>query len=238
MRGIILAGGFGHRLTALTNPLNKHLLPVFDRPMVIHGVRTLVESGLDDIMVLLNGRHPGIFLEMLGDGLELGCHISFRYEMDVRGPGRTLLMAERWIGDEDFVVLLGDGVYFVPLQLDTKPTPHMFVMPLEGFDDPRKYGQVMIDNERVTSIVWKPERIYSNLIQTTCFNFSPDAFTRLRRIGRLVRGEVSITSLTSEYVREGLMKYSLLPPRSYIDCGTIEALHTASIRRREVKASL
>lgn len=232
MKGIILAGGLGTRLSPLTNPLNKHLLPVYDKPMIVHAIETLVAGGIHEIMVLLNGYHPGLFLEMLKDGLHLGCHLTYRYE-EIRGegPGNTLLLAERWVGQEDFVLILGDGVFFTELTFANKQAPHMFVMPLAGDDDPSKYGQVKISEGRVTEMVWKPTEIFSDLIQTTCFILPKDAFARIRQATRLANGEWPITALTQQYVDAGLMTCTELPPQSYIDCGTIDALSKAGIRQ-------
>lgn len=230
MKGIILGGGLGKRLQPLTSPLNKHLLPVYNLPMIVHVIKTLTHGGISDIMLLLNGNHPGLFLEMLEDGSLLECELNYRYKKDVRGPGRALLLAERWTNNEDFVVILGDSLFFVPLEFHGKSAPHMFIMPLDNFDDPQKYGQVTTNDNYVLSISWKPEVSYSNLIQTTCFILPPDSFLRLKKLDKSLAGEVSITALTQQYVAEGKMRYTLLPPQSYIDCGTIDALHRAAVQ--------
>lgn len=227
MKGVILCGGLGSRLDPLTNPLSKTLLPVYDRPMIVHSISTLVEAGVSDIMLLLGAYHPGLFLEMLGEGEHYGCQLTYRYRQEARGPGQALLMAEAWIDGSDFALVLGDGLYFTSLTLPPKLSPHMFVMPLNDFDEPRKYGQVTLRDRLVETIVWKPVRQYSNLVQTTCFTFPADAFERLRQLEHRQGGEIPITSLTSQYIAEGRMRYSLLPPGSYIDCGTIEALQRA-----------
>src|SRR3990167_1157005 len=217
MKAIILGGGLGKRLSPLTDPLNKHLLPVYDCPMIVHVIRTLVRAGISDILLLLNGRYPGLFLEMLEDGRSFNCHLTYRYTRSVDGPGRTLLMAERWIDDQDFAVILGDSIYFITLPIAQKTAPHIFTMPLDDFDDHTKYGQVIIDGNRVTAIVWKPITLFSNIIQTGCFILPSNAFIRLRRLSDQTAGEVSITALTRQYVEEGLMTHTILPPRSYLD---------------------
>ena len=238
MKGIILGGGLGKRLQPLTDPLNKHLLPVYNLPMIVHVIKTLTHGGISDIMLLLNGNHPGLFLEMLEDGSSLECELSYRYTKDVGGPGRTLLLAERWINDENFVVILGDSLFFVPLEFCGKSVPHMFIMPLDDFDDPQKYGQVTVNDSCVLAIRWKPIDSFSNLIQTTCFILPPDSFSRLRKLDKISAGEVSITSLAQQYIEEGNVGYALLPSRSYIDCGTIEALHRASIQIKDAQNNL
>lgn len=233
MRGVILAGGKGTRLSPLTNPLNKCLLPVYDRPMIMHVISTLVTGGITEIMIALDGSYPGMFLEMLEDGSSFGCSIVYRYRRSSEGPGRTLLLAQDWIGDEDFVVILGDSIFLCPLIFNGKDAPHMYIMPLDGFDNPQKYGQVKIAGNRIISMMWKPIEIFSNLIQTTCFILPPDAFTRLHRLSKITRGEVPMSALTSQYVTEGLMRYTILTSYTYIDCGSIPALHLAAKRISE-----
>ena len=135
MKGIIIAGGKVTRLYPLTNPLNKHLLPVYDRPMIMHVISALVGGGITDILLSLNEKHPGLFLEMLKDGSDLGAHLMYVYEREIMGSGGTLLLAERWIGKEDFVAILGDSLYLTPLSFTGKKAPHLFAMPLNGHDD-------------------------------------------------------------------------------------------------------
>ncbi len=216
------------RLLPLTNPLSKCLLPVYDRPMIMHVISTLVKGGITEIMIALDGSHPGMFLEMLEDGSSLGCNLIYRYRKPSEGPGRTLLLAEEWIGDENFVLILGDSIFLCPLTFTGKDVPHMYIMSLEGFDNPQKYGQVKIASDRIKSIMWKPIELFSDIIQTTCFIFPPDAFARLHRLDKITHGEVPITALTSQYVTEGIMRYTMLASRSYIDCGSISALYLAT----------
>ncbi len=236
MKGLIIAGGAGTRLHPLTNPLNKHLLPVYDRPMIMHVIDTLVKGGVTDIMLLLNGKHAGLFMEMLEDGSSLGCKILYAYVRRTTGPGGTLLLAEHWVGKEDVAVILGDSVYFTLLALIGKKGPHIFTMKLQdGDDDPSKYGQVRVKGSRVTALVDKPKKRFSDLIQTACFIFPPDVFARVRKLQFSPDGELTIGALVKEYVDEGSVTHTMLPPRSYIDCGTPEALHKASVRIRKMR---
>lgn len=230
MKGVILAGGFGTRLGALTSgTLNKHLVAVGDRPMIFHVIENLVASGIEDILVLLNGSNTGLVLEMLEDGSRFGCHISYRYAKKINGPGRTLLLARQWVEKEPFLTILGDSLFFQPLPWEKKRAPHMFVVPMTpDFDELAKYGQVTVKNGKVLSIIWKPREPVSSLVQATAFILHPEAFERLDILDKTVTGEVSITMLTTQYVQEGAMNYTLLPKNSFIDCGTIQALQTAT----------
>ena len=230
MKGVILAGGYGTRLGALTSStLNKHLVAVGDRPMIFHVIENLVASGIEDILILLNGHNAGLVLEMLEDGSKFGCHINYRYAKEVNGPGRTLLLARQWVGREPFLTILGDSLFFQSLPWKKKQVPHMFVVPMTPeFDELSKYGQVTLKNGKVSSIIWKPREPVSSLVQATAFILHPEAFERLDILDKTVTGEVSITMLTTQYVQEGMMHYTLLPENSFIDCGTMQALQTAT----------
>ena len=231
-KAVVLAGGFGARLDPLTKGvLNKHLISVHDRPMIYHVIENLVASGIADVLVLLNGPNTQLILEHLEDGRQFGVTITYRYARSAHGPGRALLLAEPWVGDDPFLVVLGDTILFRALPLAGIESPSMFVSEFEdGFDDLSKYGQVELDERegRVTKITWKPPVRRSRIIQVTAFVFGKDAFSRLHRLDRETLGEVPITALTSEYVEEGLMRYRDLGANASLDCGTLPALWKAS----------
>ncbi len=229
MKGIIIAGGKGTRLYPLTNPLNKHLLPIYDRPMIMHVISALVGGGVTDILLSLNEKNPGLFLEMLKDGSDLGAHLMYVYEREIMGSGGTLLLAERWIGKEDFVAILGDSLYLTPLSFTGKKAPHLFAMPLNGHDDHEKYGQIKIKNGRVTKLVDKSMEYFSEIIQTACFIFPPDVFGLIRRLMKEKGNqEITISEISHYFIKEGRMRYTMIPEGSYIDCGTKDALLKAN----------
>lgn len=237
MKAIICAGGLGTRLRPLTDPLSKHLLHVYDKPMIVHVIETLVNGGVTEIMLSLNAYHPGLYLEMLGDGRQYGCDLTYKYLPRTNGPGKTLLLAENFVRGEHFVLALGDGVFFCPVPFVDKTGPHLFLVPLEGLDNPAKYTQARIECGRVTELVYKPKTPVSGLAQASCYVFPPDIFDRIRRIDATGNPDIHISDLTDEYVREGGVPYTLLPPRSHIDCGSIESLETASHMMRELRDS-
>jgi glucose-1-phosphate thymidylyltransferase len=220
-----MAGGKGTRLAPLTDPLNKHTLPVYNEPMIYKVVRSLVEGGVTDILVSLNHIHAELILEMLEDGEKFGCALYYSYQRDVVSPGKHLCAAERWVDGDDFILMLGDSLYLCPLDLRTPKAPHIWAMPLNGADDPRKYGQVKLaDDGRVLKLVEKPSELFSEIIQTAVWKFPPDIFERAKRMRREVAGETHIGMLSTEYVDEGLMTYSMIPEGSYLDLGTPDAL--------------
>jgi glucose-1-phosphate thymidylyltransferase len=228
MKAIINAGGLGTRLSPLTNPLSKHLLPVGDQPMIAHVIKTLVAGGISEIMLSLNAYNPGLYLEMLGDGKKYGCDLTYKYIPTARGPGEGLLLAKNFVRNEHFVLALGDGLFFTPLNFTGLRGPHMFLVPLKGLDDPGKYTQAKIKNNRVAELAYKPKQQFSDLAQASCYVFPPDIFPRIQKLLDDGCADVHISDLTEQYVNEGGVGYTLLPPKSHIDCGTIEALHRAT----------
>lgn len=243
MKGLICAGGAGTRLVPLTDPLSKHLLPVYDKPMIVHVIETLVKGGITEIMLVMSHYHPGLYLEMLGTGKTLGCNLYYRYlsggrgREDAEGPGRSLLHGREWVGNEDFAVILGDAFFIVPLQLTGKEAPHAFLMPLEGFDDPSKYSNVVVSGDRVADVRKKPQDKdrQTGLVEAGVRIFPPDAFDRIERLSQEKPGvQVEVSDLSMTYIREGAMRFTMLPPRSFIDCGTHESLFKAGMLAREM----
>ena len=235
MKAILVAGGLGTRLGRLTRDgrMNKHALPVYDRPMIELVVQTLVAGGCDDILVMLNGRNPHLIPEILEYGEGFGCDISFKHTNDVRqGPVRHFLAAERWVDGQPFVLMLGDSIFTCRLDFTTKPAPHIWVMPLNQADDHRKYGQVEVDGDRVVRLVEKPQEQFSNLISTGAWLFPPDVFDAARSID-VGGGEFQFGDLSQYYVTRGMTTCTHLTPGSYIDAGTHEALFRAAAMRRD-----
>ncbi len=231
MKGVILAGGKGTRLFPLTDPIPKELLPVYDRPMIVHAVQALIAGGVRDLAFVVHSTSLKLYQRTL-QKFDLECTIAWFPERKRGGPSRALLLVKEWIGMEDFAVILGDSVFFNQLPaLAEKPAPHMFVMRMRPEEnDLAKYGQVKVARGKVVEMVWKPAEVFSDLIQTTVFIFPPDVFARIRAFKE--RREMHISDLTLQYVRERAMWYSLLPSASYLDCGTVEALFQASARVR------
>ncbi len=227
-----MAGGKGTRLNGIkARSFNKHALPVFDRPIIEHVVKTLVNGGVMKILVLLDGTWPQSIMEILEDGSRFGSSVEifYRYICEGRSPGRDLQLAESWVGKDDFVLMLGDGLFANALQFTKVKAPHIWVMPLEGLDDPAKYAQVKLNGDQVIELHEKPKKKFSNLIQTGVWLFPPQVFEDVRKIAKAHKenDEVAIGLLSEWYVSQHRMTCTEIPPLSYIDIGTPEALHTA-----------
>ena len=224
MKAVVPAGGKGSRLLEAKGLLNKHALPVYDRPMIEHVVRTLVDGGADEILIMLNSRYPETILEILEDGRHLGCKIYYTYVKEVDGPGRELGVAEDFVKNQDFILMLGDSLYLHPLKFEGVRAPHIWTMPLNGLDDPSKYGQVTTQDDKVLELREKPLVKFSNIIQTATWLFPPDVFEKARILCKERSGEIHIGMMSEMYVREGIMTHTELPPGSYIDLGTPDSL--------------
>lgn len=240
MKAVIAAGGRGTRLYGLTDDkFNKHILRVHAKQMIVYVVETLVAGGVTDIRVSLNGAQPEAFMKILGTGERYGCSISYSYENEILGPGKSLLNAEKFVGGEDFVFALGDTMAFVPLDFKGKKAPHMFLMPQkspgEYFDDFRKYMHARVNATHVTGVVEKAKEPWSDLVVVAYYLLpGQDVFNRVRAhevevVARGNKEEITTSGLLEQYVNEGKMTYELTPPESVIDAGTVDGIHKAEL---------
>jgi glucose-1-phosphate thymidylyltransferase len=218
MRGVILAGGTGTRLHPLTRITNKHLLPIYDRPMISYAIEALVMSGIAEIMLVTGGTHAGEFLRLLGNGHDYGIdRLSYAYQDRPGGIAEALGLAERFAGDEPVLVMLADNI----VEQTFRPT-------VERFGQQRGGARILLTEEadpvhlrhlgvpefdeggRIVRIVEKPEDPPSRYAVTGIYCYSPDVF---RIIGTLVpsgRGELEITDVNNWYVEQGHMEYDVL----------------------------
>lgn len=224
-KAVVLAGGRGTRLEVLKHDLNKHCLPVYDKPMIEHVILTVVQSGIKEILVLLNWRYPETVMTILEDGSRFGCNIYYRYLKECHGPGRELFLAQDWVGKDDFLLITGDSLYIEPLNLQGILAPHMWVMPLDdGFDDPKKYSSVIVGDGFVEAFV-KNGSTTSGLIQTGAWVFGPMIFQKVLILNQENR-EIRVRDVLESIMQSETVTCTILPPHSFIDLGTPEALMT------------
>lgn len=235
MKAVVMAGGEGTRLGPLTDPLNKHLLPVGDRPMIHLVLETLSDGGVDEALFLLNGKHPGLMLEMVGTGRDFGIDVTYRFSRgDVLGPLHQLPLARAFVGGEDFVLIAGDAFFAERIPFRESRAPHGWTMPLNGADDPCKYWQVKTRDERIVDISPRPDPRFGDEIATAAWVFDSDAFDIAESLrARRAHGaaEVHVIDVAREYVRRGVMTRTPLPHGAYLDLGTPAALQLAGQRR-------
>ena len=241
MKGVILAGGLGTRLYPLTKITNKHLLPVYDRPMIYYPIQCLVNAGITDIMIVTGGRKSGDFLSLLGNGSEFGLkHLNYTYQEGEGGIAEALGLAEHWAAGEAICVVLGDNIiqYNVAKAVsDFRAQGRGAKILLKEVHDPQRFGVAELSGARVTSIVEKPREPKSNLAVIGIYLYDARVFDVIRTLEPSERGELEITDVNNWYIRDGSMTYEILSGW-WTDAGTFESLHRASCLVAEGGANL
>lgn len=231
MKAVILAGGTGSRLHPLTLVTNKHLLPVYDRPMIYFAVEQLVGAGLDRIMVVTGGNDAGDFLRLLGNGSQFGLkHIDYAYQSRPGGIAEALGLAEHFAGGDPIAVLLGDNIFersVRPIVEAFRRDPSGARIALAALDDPRPYGVPVLEGDRIVRIEEKPSVAPSGYAVTGLYLYEPSVFDVLRTLVPSGRGELEITDVNNHYIACGELRYDILAGY-WADCGeSIEALRRA-----------
>jgi len=218
LKGVILAGGSGTRLHPLTRITNKHLLPIYDRPMVSYAIEALVQAGVTELMLVSGGTHAGEFLRLLGNGREYGIsRLEYGYQERAGGIAEALGLAQHFVGGERMVVMLADNV----LERSFAPSVESFCKQKKGArvllareSDPehlRHLGVPELDgNERIVRIVEKPVDPPSDLVVTGIYFYDSDVFEVISKLEPSGRGELEITDVNNWYVGQGTMEYDLI----------------------------
>jgi glucose-1-phosphate thymidylyltransferase len=231
MKGVILAGGLGTRLQPMTRVTNKHLLPVFDRPMIYYPLQQMVAAGLEEILLVTGGNSAGDFLKLLGNGKEFGLrHLHYTYQEGEGGIAEALGLAEDFSDGEPICVILGDNLFQDSLapfigQFSEEEAGAMIL--LKEVDDAQRFGVVEMRDDVVTGVVEKPEDPPTNLAVTGCYFFDGQVFEIIRGLDRSARGELEITDVNNAYIRRGRMTHRLLKGW-WTDAGTIPSLYRAA----------
>jgi glucose-1-phosphate thymidylyltransferase len=232
VKGVVLAGGLGTRFHPVTKVVNKHLLDVYDEPMIFHPIRTLARAGITDIVVV-TGDDIAQFKRLLGDGAELGVRLEYAYQQGGRGISDALSKAEAIVRGSNMVVILGDNVF----QEDIAPYVEAYRVQEKGakillkevsLEDARRFGVAEVEDGRIVRIVEKPERPASRLIVTGCYMYDARAFDFIRMLTPSARGELEITDLNNLYIEESTMTYDVLRGW-WTDAGTPASKLKASI---------
>ena len=231
LKGVVLAGGMGSRLRPLTLVTNKHLLPVFDEPMVHYPVRMLVEAGVEDIMVVTGGDSAGDFLKLLGSGQEFGLkHLQYGYQQGAGGIAEALALARHFVGDDDLVVVLGDNILEKPVagavQRFREQGGGARIL-LKQVHDPRRFGVAELEGDRVVGIVEKPTDPKSDLAVIGVYMYDNSVFSIIDGLERSARGELEITDVNNHYLSEGRLQAEEIEGW-WTDAGTFESLFTAN----------
>lgn len=225
MKGVILAGGNGTRLRPLTEISNKHLLPVYDKPMILYPLQTLKNLEITNILVVSGGEHIGKFAEYLGDGSAFGVNITYKVQKSAGGIADALLLAEDFVGDESVTVILGDNVFDnmtleMPPEYEESDDAIIFG---KRVSDPERFGVVEIENDTIVNIVEKPESPPSNIAVTGLYVYPPDVFDYIKTLSPSGRGELEITDVNNHYVKQDRCLLSMVEG-FWSDAGTFESL--------------
>ncbi|HEX5452115.1 MAG TPA: sugar phosphate nucleotidyltransferase [Candidatus Limnocylindrales bacterium] len=242
LKGLILAGGTGSRLHPLTQVTNKHLLPIFDRPMIYFPIETLRGMGIREVMVVLGGKSIGDIVELLADGADFGLDLTYRYQRGALGIAHAIGLARDFVADECFCVVLGDNVL---RGADLSGPAQEFETGdwgagalLHRVPDPERFGVAEFDDGgRLIGFEEKPERPKSDLIPIGVYFLRPDAFDVIGRLQPSGRGELEITDVLNHYVADGRLFWHEYAGE-WSDAGTIESLHAASTLAAQGQAEL
>jgi glucose-1-phosphate thymidylyltransferase len=240
VRGVILAGGKATRLRPLTKVTNKHLLPVYDKPLIYYPLQAMAKAGVRDVLVITNPEHAGHFIQLLGSGREFGLKLAYELQEDAGGLAQAVGLAQSFVGTSKMVVLLGDNIFTHDLGpaiqrfSDEATGAVIFGVPM---DHPEQYGVIEMDGEQVVGIEEKPQQPKSKLIQTGIYMYDERVWAFLEQLSPSARGELEITDLNNIYVREGSLRCEILDGY-WIDAGTShDELLSANIAVAELARS-
>ena len=231
MKGVVLAGGTGSRLNPLTRVTNKHLLPIYDKPMVYYPIQTLVNAGIREILLVAGGKNAGEFLRLLGNGREFGLkHINYTYQEGEGGIAEALGLAEDFADGEPVCVVLGDNI----IENNVRSAVESFKKQSQGakillkeVQDAERFGVAEIRGDRVANIEEKPRKPKSNYAVIGIYLYDATVFQKIRRLKPSGRGELEITDVNNFYLEEGNLTYEILDGW-WTDAGTFESLLRAN----------
>ena len=228
LKGVILAGGTGSRLYPLTKVTNKHLLPVYDKPMIFYPLETLKNMGCKDIMIVSGREHCGDILNLLGSGREMGLKLSYEIQDDAGGIAHALSLTERFVGASNVAVCLGDNIFND--NIDLEDFDHGARIFLKTVPDPERFGVAELEKGsecKVLSIEEKPTQPKSNFCVTGLYVYDNTVFNYIKNLTPSDRGELEITDVNNFYVKDGLMTCQVLESW-WSDAGTFDSLLKAS----------
>lgn len=241
MKGVILAGGLGSRLYPLTKVTNKHLLPVYRKPMIYYPLEVLVRAGLQEILLVTGGNSAGEFLRLLGNGREFGLkHLNYTYQEGEGGIAEALSLAEDFADGDRLVVILGDNI----IEANIRPSIDRFRrqkagarLLLKQVEDPGRFGVAELKDEKVVRIIEKPKQPKSSYVVTGIYMFDNQVFDIIRTLAPSGRGELEITDVNNRYLEKGELEYDVLEG-FWSDAGTFDSLLRANllVAEKEKKA--
>lgn len=233
MKGILLAGGNGRRLNPLTDVTNKHLLPVYDRPMIFYPLQTLLDAGINDITIVTGKEYAGGFLKLLGSGRAFNARFTFEIQEEAGGIAQALGITEHVAGGENVAVILGDNIFedtFASEVANFKGGAHIF---LKELPDAQRFGVAEVENDKVINIEEKPENPKTNLAVTGFYLYENSVFDVVKNLKPSHRGELEITDVNNYFIGQGNCDFSFVDG-DWTDAGTFESLFRANYLARDI----
>jgi glucose-1-phosphate thymidylyltransferase len=232
MKGIVLAGGLGTRLHPLTKITNKHLLPIYNRPMIYYPIQTLVDAGITEILIVTGGRNAGHFLELLGNGQEFGLkHLDYTYQVGEGGIAAALSLAEYFVDKDPVCVILGDNVYEKSVRKSAEAfiqRGHGARIHLKRVENPQRFGVPVMEGDRIVKIEEKPKAPKSDYAVTGLYMYDNAVFEIIKSLKPSGRGELEITDVNNAYIERGDMTFSTVDGW-WSDAGTFDSLLRTNI---------
>lgn len=231
MKGVVLAGGLGSRLLPLTKVTNKHLLPVYDKPMIYYPIQTMVNAGIRDVLVVTGGQNAGEFLRLLGNGKDFGLqHVNYTYQQGEGGIAQALGLAEFFSDGKPICVILGDNIIETNIcraaeAFRTQGRGARII--LKQVEDAARFGIAEIQGDRIIGIEEKPKAPKSDLAVIGVYFYDSTVFEKIRRLKPSGRGELEITDVNNFYIQEGNLTYDTLDGW-WTDAGTFDSLLRAN----------
>jgi glucose-1-phosphate thymidylyltransferase len=237
MKGIVLAGGTATRLFPLTIVTNKHLLPIYDRPMIYYPIETLAGMGIREVMVVVGGKSVGDVVELLGDGAHFGLDLTYRYQAGAHGIAHAIGLARDFVGADAFCCVLGDNILRGPeladIAAEFEASDAGAGALLYRVPDPQRFGVAELDdNGRVVKFEEKPTHPKSDLIPIGVYFLRPDAFAVIDQLAPSGRGEFEITDVLNHYIPDGRL-FTRVYEGHWTDAGTVPSLLRASELARD-----
>lgn len=231
MKGVVLAGGLGSRLLPMTKVTNKHLLPVYDRPMIYYPIGQLVKAGIEEILVVAGGNNAGDFLRLLGNGRDFGLqHLHYTYQEGEGGIAEALGLAEHFAEGRPIVVMLGDNIFersIAPYVARFREQGGGARILLKEVRNPERFGVAILNGDRVTEIIEKPKDPPSSLVVTGCYMYDNRVFEIIKTLKPSERDELEITDVNNLYIDRGELRYDIVEGW-WSDAGTVESLFRAT----------
>jgi glucose-1-phosphate thymidylyltransferase len=232
MKGVILAGGTGTRLFPLTKVTNKHLLPVGNEPMIFNPIKQLISAGITDILIITSTSHMGDIVQLLGSGKEFGCEFTFKVQEEAKGIAHALSLAEHFVGNYSLVVILADNILTHSIRPHVEAYKNQLGRArvlLKKVGDPERYGVAALDEKRkmIVEIEEKPKQPKSSYAVIGVYMYDSSVFDIIRTIKPSNRGELEISDVNNEYVKQNQLTYAILEGE-WTDAGTLESLQYAN----------